>query len=380
MSAPEIRKGLENVYIYETKICLIEGDKGRLFYYGYPIEALVENSCYEEVTFLLWNSRLPKRDELEGFKEELKKNRDVPEEVIEIIRLLPKNTHPMDALRTAVSALSGFDEEAGKIDLEANYRMAIRVISKAPVLAAAFNRLRNGLEPIKPDPELSHAANFYYMLTGERPDPVVERAVDANFIIYAEHGMNASAFASLVTASALADMYGAITSGIATLRGPLHGGANEEAARMFLEIGSPERVEEHIKRKLERKEKIMGWGHRVYKAYDPRARLLKRMTEEYLDKVSEEKRVIYDIANKIEEILLEPLGSKKIFPNVDYWDGVLLYLLGIPLDFFTVLFALSRIAGWSAHILEYRPQNRIVRPRALYVGPSGLEYIPIDKR
>lgn len=381
MSTVEICKGLEDVYVATTKLGYIDGEKGVLLYCGYPIEVLVEKSNYEEVCFLLLNQRLPTKKEYEEFKKKMAEERTVPPEVIEILRRLPKRTHPMDALRTSVSALSGFDPLSGSVSVEANYEMAIRILAKAPTLAAAFYRIRSGLEPIEPDPSLNHAENFYYMLHAERPNKVIAKATDANFIIYAEHEYNASAFAATVTASTLADMYGAVTSGIATLRGPLHGGANEMALEMFMEVGDPNKAEEYIKRKVERKEKIMGFGHRVYKTYDPRAKILKKMVEELVAQEKDPKKVkIYEIAKRIEEVAISLLSSKRIWPNVDYWDAVLLYLLGFPKDFFTVFFAISRIAGWSAHVLEYIAENRIIRPRALYEGPKELKYVPLEKR
>lgn len=381
MSSPEIRKGLENVYVATTKIAYIDGENGVLLYYGYPIEVLVDRSNYEEVFFLLLNQRLPTKREYEEFKKKLAEERAVPPEVFEILRKLPRRTHPMDALRTSLSALSGFDPLSGSVSVEANYGMAIKILAKAPTLAAAFHRIRNGLEPIEPDPTLGHAENFYYMLHGKKPNDVIARAMDANFIIYAEHGYNASAFAAMVSASTLADMYGAITSGIATLRGPLHGGANEKALEMFMEVGDPNKVEEFIKRKVKKKERIMGFGHRVYKTYDPRAKILKKMVEELVAREKDPEKIkIYEIAKRIEEVAISLLSSKNVWPNVDYWDAVLLHLLGFPKDFFTVFFALSRIAGWSAHVLEYVKENRIIRPRALYVGPKELKYIPLEER
>ncbi len=381
MSTFEVRKGLENVYVATTKIAYIDGEKGVLLYCGYPIDVLVEKSNYEEVCFLLLNQRLPTKKEYEEFRRKLAEERTVPQEVIEILRRIPKKTHPMDALRTSVSALSGFDPLSGSTSVEANYEMAIRILAKAPTLAAAFYRIREGLEPIEPNPSLSHAENFYYMLHGERPNETIAKAMDANFIIYAEHGYNASAFAAMVTASTLADMYGAVTSGIATLRGPLHGGANEKALEMFMEVGDPEKVEEFIKGKVERKERIMGFGHRVYKTYDPRAKILKKMVEDLIAQEKDPEKIkIYEIAKRIEEVTISLLSSKRVWPNVDYWDAVLLYLLGLPKDFFTVFFALSRIAGWSAHVLEYVAENRIIRPRALYVGPKELKYVPLEER
>ncbi len=375
----EVKKGLDEVYVKETLLSYIDGANGKLYYHGYSIEDLAKHSTFEEIAFLMWYGRLPKKVEFEKFVNLLKSYRWISKDLVEYMKTLPKNAHPMDVLKLGIAAVALEDPELEDMSREANIRKAMRILAKAPTIVAAWHRIRNNLETIEPSMDLNHAANFLYMLKGEKPDEFSARIMDVALILHAEHGMNASAFAALVTGSTLSDIYSAVVAGISALKGPLHGGANERALKMIMEIGSPDKAEEYVLKKLARKEKIMGFGHRVYKAYDPRARILK----EYAKQLSEMKgyEQLYKIAEKVEEVVIRELGAtKKVFPNVDFFSGIVYYSLGIPPDLFTSVFAISRIVGWTAHVLEYWTSNRIIRPRALYVGELGKKYVPIDAR
>ncbi len=378
---PEIHKGLDGIIVATSKLSYIDGAQGKLYYYGYRIEDIAEHASFEEVAYLFWNGKLPTKSELEELKNMLKENRKLPQEVIDIMKKLPKNSHPMDVLKTAVAALTPFDPEIDDNSHEANYRKAIRLTAKFPTIVAAWHNIREGREPIDPNPNLDHAANFLYMMFGEEPDEFKARTMDVALILHAEHGMNASTFSCIVTASTLSDMYSAITSGVATLKGPLHGGANERALKMLKEIGDVSNVEKYIDEKLAKKERIMGFGHRVYKAYDPRARIFKSYVEKIAEMTGdEEARKLFEIARKVEEVMIAKLGHKGIFPNIDFYSGIVYNALGIPSDLFTPIFAIARVVGWTAHVLEYLQENRLVRPRQLYVGELDREFIPIDKR
>jgi citrate synthase len=377
---PVIYKGLENIYMDESSICFIDGFHSKLYYRGYSIEDLAANSTYEEVTYLLFYGRLPKRKELEDFKGWLKENREIPNQVIELIKKIPKDTHPMEVLRTVVSYLGNLDPGRSDLSLDGMYRKSIRLTAKMPTIIAAYHRIRTGREIIDPDPKLDHSANFLYMLHGEKPSELWARTMDVSNILYAEHEMNASAFASVVVASTLSDYYSAIVAGIGALRGPLHGGANEEAMKQFLEIGSPDKVDEWFNNAVAQKKRIMGCGHRVYKSYDPRAKIFKEYAKKFADMYGGELKSIYEVADKLEKLVIDNLAAKNIFPNVDYWSGIPYYGMKIPIDLYTPLFALSRVAGWSAHIIEYVTNNRILRPRLYYTGELNKPYIPIDQR
>ena len=377
---PTIYKGLEGIYVYETAISYIDGFNSRLYYRGYRIEDLAEHGSYEETVYLLWYGRLPTRRELEDFKGNLRENMELPPPVIEVIKKIPKDTHPMEALRTVVSYLGNFDPGRFDMSLEGMFRKAIRLTAKFPTIIAAIARARQGKEIIDPDPRLGLAENFLYMLNGERPPELWARAMDVSNILYAEHGMNASAFATLVVGSTLSDYYSAIVAGIGALRGPLHGGANELAMRQFIEIGDPDKVEEWFEKARAAKRRIMGMGHRVYKSYDPRARIFKKYAKMFADSVGGDLKRYYEVAERLEEVALAKLAEKRIFTNVDYWSGIVYMGMGIPLDFYTPLFAMARVAGWSAHLFEYVAQNRLIRPRAYYVGELDKEYIPLEQR
>jgi citrate synthase len=371
-------RGLEGVIAAESALTYIDGQKGILAYVGIPIEELAEYSTFEEVAFLLLHKRLPTRAELEQFSQQLANHRAVPASAIDILRTLPRQASPMSLLRTAISALGHFDPTAEDVSLPALHEKAIRLISQMATLTAAIGRLRNNHEIIPPDPTLPHSANFLYMLTGRRPNAAAARVFDVVLILQADHEFPASTFASLVVASTLSDVYSAICAALGALKGPLHGGANEQVIKMILEIGDPARAEQYIKEKLARHERIMGFGHRVYKTYDPRARVLKRYSQQLAQQAQDTR--LFEIEEIIEKTVIAALGAKGIFPNVDFYSGTVCYYLGIEPALLTPIFAVSRIAGWMAHILEYVADNRLFRPTTRYVGPPLGHYIPIEKR
>ncbi|MEZ0290696.1 MAG: citrate synthase/methylcitrate synthase [Sulfolobales archaeon] len=381
---PKVYKGLEGIYVAETRLSFIDGLRSRLYYAGYSIDVLAKNSTYEEVAFLLYFLRLPRKDELDLFKALMAEARDVPDDVLQVVkRMTQLKAHPMDILRTAVSYLAAYDPELSIHTPESNLRKSIRILSKAPTIIAAMYRFSRGLDFIPPRKDLSHVENFLYMIHGKRPTQFDTKVMDVIFILHAEHGMNASAFAALVTISTLSDIYSAVVSGISTLKGPLHGGAAEAAYYQFKEIGSPDRVEEWVQKALASKRRIMGMGHRVYKTYDPRARFLKELDGEIAKVYGGEPKLLYDIAIKLEEVALREFtekGRMDIQPNIDYFTPIAYTALGIPPELFTTIFAASRIVGWTAKAMEYVKDNRLIRPLDLYVGELDKEYVPIEKR
>jgi len=374
----QLGKGLEGAITGESEIGYVDGQKGWLIYRGYNIFDLAEHSSYEETAYLLLFGKLPAREELDEFKEKLVKYRRVPTEVIDALKLLPRESHPMAALRTGVSALGCLDPDADKCTVESETEISIKLISQMATIAAAVARIRKGLEPIEPDPSLDHTANYLFMTTGEKPDDLMGKVMDVALILHADHGMNASTFTTMVIHSSLADMYSAIVGGIGSLKGPLHGGANERALADLLELEDEEDATRYVKDCIAQKKKIMGFGHRVYKAYDPRAKILGKYSQE----VTEHKGMghLYRIAKRIEEEVIAAYGEKGIFPNVDFYSGTIYYAFGIEPAMFTPIFAVSRITGWCARVLEYLPVNRIFRPRAKYVGTLEAEYVPMDQR
>ncbi|HEY2942587.1 MAG TPA: citrate synthase [Vicinamibacteria bacterium] len=367
--------GLRNVVAGESSICSIDGERGVLAYRGIDIHALGEQSTFEEVVFLLHRGKLPRKVELTAFTQELARERAVPAEAIAILELFPTSTHPMTSLRSVVSALGAFDPDGGDDSAPANARKALRLTAQMAALVALVERVRHGRDPVPPDPALSHAANFLYMLTGERPRPEAERAMDVALILHADHEFNASTFAARVAASTLADVHGAITAALATLKGPLHGGANEAVMKMLEEIGRPERAEGWIREALAAKKKIMGFGHAVYRTEDPRATHLRRMSRQ-LGEVQGDGRW-YELSEQIEALVR---ASKGLNANVDFYSASVYHSLGIPTDLFTPVFAVSRIAGWTAHVLEQLGNNRLIRPESEYTGPRDVEYVPVDRR
>ena len=373
-----IHKGLDNVYVMESKICFIDGEASKLFYRGYSIEDLAQHSTFEETAYLLIYGTLPNKRQLEDFKKRISSQRSLEPGLLQLIRSFPTASDPMDVLRTAVSALALYDQQPTTDKLEERVDKAVRILGRMPTIIAAFDRFRNRREPIPPQPDLNHAANFLQMLTGKTPDPYDAHVMDVALILHAEHEMNASTFSCTVTASTLADMYSIITSGIGTLRGPLHGGANEAALKTVMEVGDPSKAEDYVTNALAEKKRIMGFGHRVYKTWDPRYVILKKLGAQLASNKGE--TVLFETAVAIEQSALRHLAGSPIFPNVDSYSGVVFHTLGIPTDLFTPIFAMSRIAGWTAHAIEYLEANRLIRPKALYVGQTSLPYIPIDAR
>jgi citrate synthase len=361
----------------------VDGDRGVLAYCGYDIHDLARHSTFEEVCYLLWHRRLPTRAELGDLQSQLAGARALPESIIRLMRSLPAGDpsggDSMDALRTLTSALAHYDPDAHDASPQANYRKAVRLTGQLGTLVATLGRVNAGTGPIQPDPVLGHAANFLYMLTGERPNAVATRAFDVALILHADHELNASTFAARVAAATLADMHSAIVAAIATLKGPLHGGANADVMRLLLEIGAtsaPERAEEVVRGKLARKEKIPGFGHRVYHTEDPRATDLRQMSRDLGQRAGQP--VWFDMSQRIEALVK---GEKKLNANVDFYSASTYYALGIPIDLFTPIFAVSRVSGWTAHVLEQYANNRLIRPRADYVGPEYPQrYVPVEQR
>lgn len=375
-----VDKGLGNTIAADTQLSFIDGAKGVLEYVGFDIDSLARNSTFEETTWLLWNGRLPLAHELADFSKQLQGEYNVDPRMIDVIRALPRTAAPMDALRTLVSALAHFDVEADDPSPAANQRKALRLVAKTPTLIANFNRYRKGKPIVSPDSTLTLAQNFLWMLTGALPTVAMSRALDVCLVLHADHGLNASTFAARVTIATQSDMYSAATSAVGTLKGPLHGGANQEVMEMLLEIGQLEKVDEYIKSKLARKERIMGFGHRVYKAYDPRATYLKTFAKQVASDTGN--LPLYEMTRRIEEIVLaQPnIIEKGIFPNVDFYSATTYYSLGLDLDLFTCMFAASRMSGWTGHCIEQLAANKLIRPHADYTGPHGLAYLPVDQR
>ncbi|WP_042459632.1 citrate synthase [Neobacillus dielmonensis] len=369
-----VTRGLEGVVATTSSISSIIDDT--LTYVGYNIDDLAENASFEEIIYLLWHLKLPNVEELAELKKQLSENAELPQEVINHFKTYPiQKVHPMAALRSAVSLLGLYDDEADIMEEDANYRKAIRLQAKMPSIVAAFARVRKGLEPIAPKKDLSFAANFLYMLTGNDPEPIAVEAIDKALVLHADHELNASTFTARVCVATLSDVYSGITSAIGALKGPLHGGANEAVMKMLKEIGTLENVEPYIRGKLANKEKIMGFGHRVYRNGDPRAKHLKLMSQKLTELTGEPHW--YDMSVKIESIVT---GEKKLPPNVDFYSASVYHSLGIDHDLMTPIFAVSRVSGWLAHILEQYANNRLIRPRAEYTGPGMQKYVPIEQR
>ncbi|MBK3493574.1 citrate synthase [Viridibacillus sp. YIM B01967] len=367
-------RGLEGVVAAETKISSIIDDT--LTYVGYDIDDLADNASFEEVVYLLWHTRLPKADELAELKQQLADNMEVPQAVLDHFKTYDiKSVHPMAALRTAVSLLALYDEDAEDMSDEANYRKAIKLQARISTVVTAFARVRAGLEPVAPKKELSYAANFLYMLSGKEPEPIAIEAFNKALVLHADHELNASTFTARVCVATLSDVYSGVTAAIGALKGPLHGGANEQVMKMLSEIGSVDNVEAYINEKLANKVKIMGFGHRVYRKGDPRAPHLKVMSEK-LTKLTGQPEY-YDMSVKIHEMVT---GQKNLPPNVDFYSASVYHSLGIEHDLFTPIFAVSRVSGWVAHIFEQYANNRLIRPRAEYVGPGMQKYVPVNER
>lgn len=367
-------KGLEGIVATQSAISSIIDDT--LTYVGYEIDDLAENASFEEVIYLLWHQRLPKKDELAELKKQLADNMAVPQEVLNHFKTYPiDKVHPMAALRTAVSLLGLYDDKAEDMSDEANYEKAIKLQAKIATIVTSFARIRKGLEPVAPKAGISYAENFLYMLSGKEPEAIAIEAFDKALVLHADHELNASTFTARVCVATLSDLYSGVTAAIGALKGPLHGGANEQVMKMLMEIGSEENVEPYIHEKLANKEKIMGFGHRVYRNGDPRAKHLRAMSKELTALRGEEK--YYNMCNQIETIVT---GEKGLLPNVDFYSASVYHSLDIDHDLFTPIFAVSRVSGWIAHILEQYANNRLIRPRADYTGPGMQKYVPINER
>ena len=370
--------GLDGVPAAKSSICFIDGDQGILEYRGYPIETLAEYSTFEETSYLLLWSKLPGRADLDKFTRDLASNRDVRFRLIDLLKCLPDTGHPMEALQASIAALGMFYPDRDVDKPEDRYKSAIRLIAKATTLVAAYYRLSTGRDYIPPKEDLSHAANFLYMLTGEDPDPDVARVMDICFILHAEHSMNASTFAARVTASTLADPYTVVSSAIGALTGPLHGGANEQVIHMLQGIGEAEKARPYIEDLITRKQKIMGIGHRIYRVKDPRALVLQKLAAQMIAKRGGDPLLV--IAQEVEKVVAEHLGAKRIYPNVDFYSGVVYTAMGLPPALFTPMFAVARISGWLAHWIEQLQGNRIYRPDQIYTGTHNEPYLPVEER
>jgi citrate synthase len=372
----EIRRGLKGVYFDRSRVCFIDGRKGELRYRGYSIHDLAERSTFEETCHLLLHGELPTPAELQAFEAELKAARALPPAIHDIVRSV-RNAHPMDVLRTAVSALSAFDEDVADNSPAATLRKGIRLTSQVPMIVAAHEHIRNGREPVAPHPELPHAANFLYMLQGREPTPEAARLMDMDMILHAEHGSNASAFTARVVAGTEANLHAAVTSAIAALSGPAHGGAAENVMRMAQEIGDPAAAADFVKRKRAGKEAVMGFGHRVYRAEDPRARHMRAGVEQLSKQMGQPHW--YQILAALVEAM-KPYARLGVNVNVDFYAGVVYFLNGIPEDLFVPIFAIGRVPGWTVQVLEQMEHNILIRPLTHYNGPDARDYVPIDSR
>ena len=372
------KAGLEDTVACSSAICYLDGDKGVLAYCGYDIHDLARHATFEEVCYLLWHRRLPTRAELGDLQSQLVAARPLPEAILRLMRTLPSG-NGMDLLRTLTSALGHYDQDAGDHSPQANYRKAVRLTSQISSLVATMGRMAKGQGPIDPDPVLGHAANFLYMLTGERPSGLATHAFDVALTLHADHELNASTFAARVAAATLTDIHSTIVGAIGALKGPLHGGANADVMRLLLEIGKdagPEKAEEAVRAKLARKEKIPGFGHRVYHTEDPRATHLRQMSRDLGQRAGEPQW--FEMSQRIET---QVKAEKKLTPNVDFYSATTYHALGIDVDLFTPIFAVSRVSGWTAHVLEQYANNRLIRPRAEYIGPEYPQrYQPLDAR
>ena len=371
----EIERGLEGVVIAKSAITFIDGQQGILRYRGIDINELATKSNFEEVTYLLWNGKLPNKGQLSEFKKELTTHRPLPTEVPKLLRGIPKGAIPMEVARTAVSYMALFPRKKGETFDQFNRRKSLQLTATLPTIVASYERIRKEKTPVKPDPKLGHAANFLYGLSGNKPAEPSRAAFDTLSILYADHEMNASTFAAVVATSTLADLGGAVTSAIATLAGPLHGGSNQRVMEMLEEIETKDKVEEWIDSELAAGRKIMGFGHRIYRTYDPRARILKTIAERLVEERGTRKW--FDLAEEVEKVVME---KRKLWPNIEFWAAVVLNALGVPKDLMPAVFACNRVSGWIAHIYEQYADNRLIRPLTEYVGPAQVPYVPIDQR
>ncbi len=375
MTTPAPNTGLEDVVVSTSELCFIDGDRGRLLYRGYDIHDLVAHATFEETVYLLWHGKLPRRQELDRFTTEMTAQRRLPPKVMSLLKGLPRKADPMDVVRTGMSAMGLYDAETADASREANLRKALRIQAQVPTLVAAWARIRKGKAPVPPNARLNLAADFLYMLFGKKPSPLAAQAMNTALILHADHELNASTFAARVTAATLSDIYSGVVSGIGALKGALHGGANVGVIRMLLEIGEVDRAESWIKSALAQKKRIMGFGHRVYHTEDPRATHLRRLSEQ-LGREARELRW-FEMSRIIERVVKEQKGLN---PNVDFYSASTYYSMGIDPDLYTPIFVVSRVSGWTAHILEQQANNRLIRPRAEYTGPREAHWVPIERR
>ncbi len=376
----DVVPGLEGIPAAESAISYIDGEKGILEYRGIPIEELVEHSTFLEVAYLLIFGRLPTIKEFTRFKNDITLHTRLKLKILRMMEYLPETGHPMDYLQSVTSAMGMYYPARNTLDPDVRYWSIVRLIAKLPTIVAACHRLRHGDAPIPPNNDLSFPANFYYMLFEREPDPLVERIIDVILILHADHTMNASTFSARVVGSTLADPYTIVSSAIGTLSGPLHGGANEKVVEMLKEIGSKENVRPYIEEKLRKKERIMGIGHRVYKTKDPRAKILQKFAHRLFDHEGAESTHLLEIAEEVEKVVEEKLAHKRLYPNVDFYSGIVFTGIGIPTELFTPIFAMGRVAGWLAHWIEQLKTNRIYRPTQKYTGKRNQQYIPIAER
>lgn len=380
MADETVTKGLAGVTAADTQLSRVDGEEGRLIYRGYSIEDLGEKASFEEVVYLLWNGDLPTWGQLDAFKAALISKRELPSAVLKTMQEIPNEAHPMAVLRTVVSGLGLIDPQADDNSLPAARKKALLLTAVLPTIVAAWERIRNGQEPIAPRNDLDHAANFLYMLDGEEPSQEAVEALDTYLVLLADHGFNASTFAARVTTGTLADVYSAVTSALGTLKGAAHGGANQAAMEQFIDAAQRGDVGAWFEEAREEGRRIMGIGHRVYKTEDPRARILRPMAQELAE--SSGQGQWYEVAHTIEQLARSDdfFIERNLYANVDYYSAVVLYMIRLPVDQFTCAFAMSRIAGWTAHVLEQLADNRLIRPKARYVGPEGLDFSPLDAR
>jgi len=375
---PEFSKGLEGVVAAETQMSFIDGQQGVLEYVGLAIGDLARSSTFEETVYLLWNKTLPTQSELDGFTKDLRDNYDPPQGILDMVKGMPKDAQPMHVLRTLVSALSLFDKTPTANAVPAARHKALKILAATPAIVAAFDRHRRDESFVAPDKSLGFSENFLYMLNGEKPTSAMARAFDICMITHADHGLNNSTFTARVVISTLSDLYSAMTAAIGSLRGPLHGGANEGVMVMLNELKSVDDAEAYVMNKLQNKERIMGFGHRVYKAKDPRASELQTLAKQLAEDTGN--MDLYEKSHAIEKVMEREVAKKGIYPNVDFYSATTYHCIGLKLDLFTPMFALSRLAGWSGHVIEQLEDNRLYRPTTNYVGPHKVEYTPIEKR
>jgi len=374
----EVYAGLAGIPVVKSSISYIDGEKGVLEYRGIPIEELAKNSNFLETSYLLVFGKLPSKEEYEKFVSDVKDNLFLDRSIIQFLKDIPPETHPMKVLQSIIPVLSAFDENKEVLDEKHHYSALVNLLGKVPTILATWKRIKEGKEIVMPDPSLDYGENFLYMISGRKPDKLEGRIFDRCLILHAEHTINASTFTAIVVVSTLADFYSAVSSAVGSLSGRLHGGANERVYYMLNELKHINDIEGYVDQKLSRKERIMGFGHRVYKTYDPRAKIIKEMLDQILSLKGNNELV--RIATELEKIVLDRLEGKKIYPNIDFYSGILYSLLGIPVEFYTPVFAMARISGWIAHCKEYIRENKLFRPTQIYDGGHNIRYLPLEKR